>query len=311
VTPSRKKIVEKAEVATSESKHVDFKARFDPSSTEAWCGIIKDIVAMANSGGGILVFGVENDGKSSNIDPKPILAYDSANITNKVERYTGYQFSEIEIVEVTRSSKSHAAFLISPTEIPIVFTKPGEIETSDKKKKIEFAKGTIYFRHGSKSEPGNHEDLARWHRMEIEKARRSWMTGIRKVVETSPGEAVTVIPSSLGSPGLGQIVKAAMTDDPTAVKFAPTNAEEIWPHRQVDLVREVNKRLPSGVKIGPFDVQCIKAKYDIFRNHPEFAYRPHKKASPQYSEAFVNWLIEQYEQNKNFFSKAREEHKTK
>ena len=303
----RKKLMERAQAAKSESKHLDFKSEFDAASTEAWCGIVKDIVAMANSGGGIIIFGVENNGASnSKVDHAKLLAHDTADITNRVSKYTNYQFSEIEIVEIERAGKTHASFFIFATDVPVVFTKPGEYETAEKKKKVAFAQGTIYFRHGSKSEPGNRDDLLRWREREIERARKTWMTGIRKVVETAPQDSVTVISSSVLAPKFGSIVKAAMSSDPSAVRITPTNAEDIWPHRQIDVIREVNKKI-SGYKINPFDVACVKAVYDVPRKHPEFAYRPHQKSSPQFSDSFIDWLVEQYTKNKNFFVKAREE----
>ena len=38
------------------------QASFDPAATQDWCEVVKDIVAMANSGGGYVVFGVNDDG---------------------------------------------------------------------------------------------------------------------------------------------------------------------------------------------------------------------------------------------------------
>lgn len=52
-------ILDKALTATSENESIDFKRSFNPASTEEWLEIIKDIVAMANSGGGIILIGVK------------------------------------------------------------------------------------------------------------------------------------------------------------------------------------------------------------------------------------------------------------
>jgi hypothetical protein len=308
---TRKKLIERAQDSTSESKYIDFKSQFDIASNEAWCEVIKDIVAMANSGGGIIVFGIDDDGTSSKMDYAALLAYDTANITTKIAKYTNYQFSEIEVVEVKRAGKTHAAFLISAADIPIVFTKPGTYEVAEKKQKTAFAQGTIYFRHGSKSEHGNRDDLSKWREREVEKARKSWMSGIRKVVETAPDDTVTVISSSVMSPKYGSIVKAAMSSDPSAIRFTPTNAGELWPHRQIDVIREVNRKIGNGTKINTHDIFCVKEKFDVLKSHPEFAYKPHRLASPQYSDAFIEWLLDQYKKNKNFFLKAREEHNPK
>jgi hypothetical protein len=136
------------------------------------------------------------------------------------------------------------------------------------------------------------------------------MTGIRKVVETAPSDSVTVISSSVMPAKFGSIVQAAMTSDPSAVRVAPTNAEEIWPHRLGDVIREVNKQIGPGQRINSFDITCVKAAYDILKKRPEFAYKPHRLSSPQYSTGFIEWLVDQYKKNKNFFAKAREDHKS-
>ncbi len=41
--------------ATGESQRLDFKRQVDPASPADWCELIKDIVAIANSGGGTIV----------------------------------------------------------------------------------------------------------------------------------------------------------------------------------------------------------------------------------------------------------------
>jgi hypothetical protein len=57
----RSKLIERAENARTESKLLDFKREFDISSPAHWCDIVKHIVAFANSGRGVVVFGVNND----------------------------------------------------------------------------------------------------------------------------------------------------------------------------------------------------------------------------------------------------------
>lgn len=51
--------------AKRESKTVDFKSSFDPESNGDWCELIKDFVAIANSGGGVILIGVADDGTAS------------------------------------------------------------------------------------------------------------------------------------------------------------------------------------------------------------------------------------------------------
>ena len=83
------KLLEKALKAKRESKHIEFKEYFNPSSGQDWCEIVKDIVAIANSGGGVIVFGVQNNGTPSVCDISQVTALDTATITDKIFRYTG------------------------------------------------------------------------------------------------------------------------------------------------------------------------------------------------------------------------------
>jgi hypothetical protein len=55
--------VERAERAKRESRTLDFKEHFDPEVGAEWPELVKDLVAMANSGGGLIVVGVCNNGK--------------------------------------------------------------------------------------------------------------------------------------------------------------------------------------------------------------------------------------------------------
>src|SRR6266498_1802538 len=92
--------------ATMESDKVDFKEMFDVSLKSDWCEIIKDIVAMANSGGGILLLGVNDEGKSAGHDVSGFLGYDPANLTNKFFSFTGKHFSNFAIVSAEKEDQT-------------------------------------------------------------------------------------------------------------------------------------------------------------------------------------------------------------
>jgi hypothetical protein len=99
----RATLVLKAETANQESKQLDFKGQFE-DTTECWCALMKDIIAMANSGGGILVFGANSDGTPSGVDCNALLKCDLAAISSKAFKWTGYEFAELETVVVRRWS---------------------------------------------------------------------------------------------------------------------------------------------------------------------------------------------------------------
>ncbi len=74
------KRVDKGLKAKRESKYVEFKRSFDPASTGAWCELIKDIVAMANTGGGVILIGLDNGGIPSKEDVQPVFNIDHATL---------------------------------------------------------------------------------------------------------------------------------------------------------------------------------------------------------------------------------------
>ena len=58
-------IIDHAVNATKESSKVEFKVQFNPNSPGELIEIVKDIIAMSNSGGGCILIGVNNDGSPS------------------------------------------------------------------------------------------------------------------------------------------------------------------------------------------------------------------------------------------------------
>ena len=156
---NRDKILNKAISTKRESKYVDFKEQFFPDEAKDWCDIIKDIVAMANSGGGIIIIGLKNNGSPSGTDVSTILQIDPAEITDKIAKYTDEQFSEFTIQEASREGCKIAIWQIRGISIPMIFTSPGTYDIGGGKQKTAFSQGSVYFRHGAKSAPGNANDL--------------------------------------------------------------------------------------------------------------------------------------------------------
>jgi hypothetical protein len=306
---TREKLIKRAQEALRESKQIEFKREFDTGSAASWCEIIKDIVALANSGGGIIVFGVNDGGALSDQNVEHVGQIDTADISNRISKYTNYEFSDFDLIDVRRHSRTLPSIIVFRSDVPIVFTKPGTYDIGNGRQKTAFSQGTVYFRHGSKSEPGTHDDLVKWRDQEIGRVRRSWFSGIRKVVETPAGHTVTVIPTRSPATIGSAIINAKFSDDPSAIGVVPRNAEEIFPHRQKDLVAEINRKLPEEVKINGHDIYCINKHYEILQKQPQFAYKPHKLSSPQYSPEFVAWIVGQYKRDKKFFEKCRAEMK--
>ena len=186
-------LVALALAATRESRKVEFKETFDPTSPGEWCELVKDIVAIANTGDGIIVFGLDSRCIPKGGPTKSVLDIDPADITNRVFRYTGFANFDIDIREVSKAGSSLCAFLIAAAPTPLVFIRPGTYDVGGGKQKTAFGVGTIYFRHGSKSEPGTTEDLRVLISKNVDKFRKEWAKGIRKVVQAPLGSSILTV----------------------------------------------------------------------------------------------------------------------
>ncbi|MFA5182515.1 MAG: ATP-binding protein [Syntrophales bacterium] len=287
----------------NESAEIDFKASFDPTVSQDWCELIKDVIAMANSGGGIIVFGVNDDGTSARGDLAPVRAVDSATVVDKVNRYTDQHFAGFSLDAGTRRGAPAVALFISGSPIPIVFTSPGTYDVGGGKQKTAFSKGTVYFRHGAKSEPGTSGDLRAALDRELNRIRSSWLDGIAKVVTAPVGATVSVVPSEVRLSGADDASAVRLVNDEDAPVFKAMRTDLLYPYRQKELVVRVNELL-AGPKITAHDAHCVRKAHCV-DGQPNFFYKP-QFSSPQYSEAYAEWLVEQYKTDAEFFERARE-----
>lgn len=299
-----KKKIEKTLQAKRESKHVDFKKFFDPASKADWCEILKDIVAMANSGGGVILIGLNNNGTPAGLDVSRVLEVDQAVVADKIYSYTETHFSDVEIVELQKGENTLAVLDVGASKVPIVFTKPGTYPVSDKEQKTAFGRGTVYFRHGAKSEPGNTEDLTEAIEQRLREIRKEWVDGVRKIVQAPVGSSVNILPPEVREIDSPEATPIRIVEDPNTPGYHIVDPNKTHPHRQMDVVTELNKRLEGRDPIKSYDVLAVRRMRGTDKQI-KFYYKP-VFGSPQYSPSFVDWLETNYYKDPDFFKKARE-----
>jgi Putative DNA-binding domain len=302
-------LVDKALKAKRESKLVDFKSAFDPESTGDWCELVKDVVAMANSGGGAIVIGLDNGGSPSKNNVKPVLDLDHAKFVDKIRKYTGFEFGELEVHEAKKQDDTVAVIEISAVKVPMVFTEVGTyaIEVEGKQKqKTAFSKGTVYFRHGAKSEPGTTEDIRNVIERQLEAIRGEWLDGVRKVVRAPQGSSVTVFSGEVKESNSPEATPIRLVDDPNAPGYRLIDHDTTYPHRQTELVDVVNGMLPEGIDVNTYDILAVRRVHGI-DGDPRYCHTP-KFGSPQYSDNFAKWIVDRHKENKNFFAEARQKY---
>lgn len=246
-------LITKALSADRESKSIEFKREFDPSSRPQWCEIIKDIVAIGNSGGGIIIFGLKDDGSPSGIDVQAIKKIDPAEISNKISSFTGAADLEFEIHSLIKDGHDIVAFLIRSAPIPLVFEKEGAYDIQSGGKGSAFAKGSIYFRHGAKSEPARNSDLPAAFEKHLKSERKSWLSGVRKVIEAPRGSKIIALQPTRSdeSPKISHsAVRAVQTPDaiPVFITRDSKKSTGSFLHEQVSaaLFEEINNVIDAN-----------------------------------------------------------------
>jgi hypothetical protein len=214
-------LIEKACSARRETKQIEFKCRFDPASNGEWCEVIKDIVAIANSGGGIVVFGVNDDGSLSGLALDAISRIDPADLSSKITKYTGCVDPLVEIQDIGREGHVLPAFIIRPASSLLVFGTEGAYVDGTGKQKNAFGRGTIYFRHGAKSEPGTTEDIRFAFERQLNQIRNSWLKQVKKVVKAPTG-AQFLVQAPTNRPALLQSNAVRVVNDPEAIPVTLT-----------------------------------------------------------------------------------------
>jgi len=303
-------MIERALSATRESKTLDFKRAFDPECPAEWCELVKDLVAMANSGGGYILIGVEDDGSPSQVGAAaPVLALDPAKLTDKIAKYTGVQFDGFGIGEGVRNGQPVAVIEVPGVSRPLVFNKPGTYAVDGNRQKTAFATGTLYVRHGAKSEPATSDDVGRMLDRLIQVVRKEWLSGVRRVISAPTGSTIAVLPAGVVQSDDPGATPVRITDNPSAPEYRIVAPDATHPWRQKELIAEVNRRVAERDRVNQYDILAIRQMHGI-EQRPEYFYRP-RYAAPQYSKAFCDWVIDKYTGDNAFFVKTRAAHKSR
>ena len=222
---------------------------------------------------------------------------------NKVHKYTELQFSGFRSFEILRQDSRFAALDIEGVRFPIVFSAPGTYEIAAGKQKTAFSKGTVYFRHGPKSEAGSSDDLRAALDRELERVRSFWMDGITKVVKAPEGSQVQIVQQAVAlMPATDDTQKIRLTVGGEGPEFRVVDNDQLYPYRAKELVEQLKKKIQPRT-VTSYDIQVVRKVHGI-DNNPNFSHKG-KFATRQYSEAFVEWVAGEYSKDSSFFEKAR------
>ncbi len=221
--------------------------------------------------------------------------------TDKIANYTGVQFDSFTIDLAKRSRRKVAVITIGRADLPLMFEKPGAYTNEHGESKTAFGAGTLYLRHGAKSEPARSADIAHLIERNVQRARKEWLTGVRQVTNAPRGSTISVLPPKIAQSNDAAATPIRITDNPGAPEYQLIDPDKTHPWRQKELLDELNRPLPT--KINPYDLLAVRRLHGIDED-PAFVHKP-RFGSTQYSPNFAKWLLEQHSNNPRFFEKCR------
>jgi hypothetical protein len=285
------RFLKRAAEANRSSKRVELKLEFDSGSRGDWLKLIRDIAAIANSGGGVVV-----------VEDAPELEEEL--IHEQLEQYAEPEFDAFALHDVIRAGRAATAIVVDDVAAtPIVFSRDGRYRAADGREHTAFVRGDLYFRHGRKSEAATGEDVRDFIKRQLDTTRRQWLSNIRQVMHAPDGAEVAVIETAERDEE-GRPTLIRLTTDPHAPLYGQVDPDRSHPYRQKEVIREVNARL-DGTSVNAFDVLSVRRVHAISEeSRPEFVHVP-KFGSPQYSDAFVDWLVTSHERDPGFFPRAK------
>jgi hypothetical protein len=244
----RERLLAKAAAATRSSKYVVMGAGDD---------VLKDVVALANVGGGVILAPAPPDVDAIRVQ----LGFDD--------------------VELLSTDRGVAVVVGEAGEAPLTLDSQG-----------------AYFRHGARSVPASRDDLRKFMDRRLAAVRKRLIGDIKRVIAAPAGSEIVAIERSEDERG-ERVIR--ITTDMHAPLYRAIDFDVTHPYRQKELVEEANGRLPEDKWINAYEFQAIRRTYDI---DPDFVHLP-RFGTNQYSQAFVDWLVEQIGRDPDFVSRAR------
>jgi hypothetical protein len=272
VPPRPDALLRRAAEAKRGSRRVALRGAFDPETDAEWRELVVDLTALANSGGGVVV--VDAD-------------VDVAELARRVEQEAGVGLRVLDVRRISRNGTWMTAVVVDAADdTPLLVDQQA------------------YFRHGAKSKPATASDLRTFLERRLDLVRRQWLRSIREVLVAPRGARVAVVHTDeTDEHGVPTLIR--LSSDPNAPLYGKLDPDRTHPYRQTEAIAEASRRLPEGVEINPYDVLSVRRVHEIDEEtRPEFTHVP-KFGSPQYSEAFVEWLVDQYRRDPEFFTRAK------
>lgn len=281
-----------------ETSNLEFKGEFD-GSTSAFLEVLKDIIAIANSGGGHILFGFDSNGEPTNKDVSAAANIDPAVLNDKIKKYTSVNLASITIHKIAHEQSGVCVYEIGAPDYPIVFSSSGTYQVSQDKQNSAFQRGVIYFRHGAKSEPADNEDIRKFVNRKIESIKNFWLSGIRQVVEAPENSVINILKEDavVDAPSI------FISDDANAPHVQIKNIDDTHPLKGKQICDFLNNKFPNRTPIKNQSILYANQFLNVNGDY-NFVYRQQSSVI-KYTNRYLGLLMKNYAGNPSFFEEAK------
>ena len=214
---------------TAEGKDYELKREFEADNPRSKLGLVKDLVAMANSGGGQIVFG-RDETSAPGLDLSSAERLDSARIADLVEKYTEKGCVSLSHeIEVLPSGKAIVVLSVDSAPYPVVFQKDGDWPDRQKGEQLAFRSGEVLMRHSSKTERLSQQDMRSFLNDAYEKGINRVLAAAQVVREAGPSTSVEIRPGgpdTIRSPG--DLLSLALSRRAHGLPYLLSGRELLW-----------------------------------------------------------------------------------
>jgi hypothetical protein len=297
-------LLDQALAARRGSRRIALVHGVDQDDLQARLELLRDVAALSNSGGGVLLVGVDRTGQPTGWDPGALLRAGANALVDELATYVGERVEGVKMAPARKGTARLAALEVSARHgSPLLFETAGSYVDEDGQARELFGRGTVWFRHGGKSEPARARDLAGFAHREEARRNRELQRNLRHVSTAPIGSQVLVVPPSTAP--TSALERVRLVDDPSAPAVARADYDVTHPHRQKDVIAAVNARLGRDL-VNAHDILSVRRVHDTDARD-EWFHQP-RFGSPQYTDAFVAWLVESYQRDHSFFDAAKAEY---
>ncbi len=209
-----------------ESALVEFKAGFN-RSTKAWVTLLAEAAALTNSGGGILVYGVGNDGERLGVEASLIDDLDPAKIHDQLRKFAQGATLDVQALMTTYRRRHYLGLFLAAGHSIVSFDRDGNYQNDRGNTESAFRAGVIYVRWPGGKRPATQLELNQVMQRLSDIQARNFLAKIERVV-TLPQDAelIAVSPGDhsrgarLIGEGRGLPVRIVQADDQSAIPVA-------------------------------------------------------------------------------------------